>query len=92
MSWPLEAQPLVSPTLLAELKLRIGTSRGDGHDTIKFPLTQQDIGDYLGLTNITVSRTLSKLEDAGCLDFKQGEIRILNFEHLKKCFMEILDS
>jgi CRP/FNR family nitrogen fixation transcriptional regulator len=39
----------------------------DGEATIDIPMTRNDIGDYLGLTIETVSRTLTKLRQDGLI-------------------------
>ena len=49
---------------------------------IKTPLRQQDIADALGMTNVTVSRLFTRLEDMGCIKFETGAIEILDFEKL----------
>jgi CRP/FNR family transcriptional regulator, nitrogen fixation regulation protein len=41
------------------------SSRGDGVD---LPMTRQDIGEYLGLTIETVSRTLTSLQEAAVIE------------------------
>lgn len=43
--------------------------RQDGIVQLELPMSRQDIGDYLGLSIETVSRTLSRLRDNGVLKF-----------------------
>lgn len=43
------------------------SERQDDPDCIDLPMTRIDIGDYLGMTIETVSRTLSKLKAAGII-------------------------
>ena len=43
--------------------------RQGGLPQIELPMSRQDIGDYLGLTIKTVSRTLSKLREKGVIKF-----------------------
>lgn len=48
------------------------------------PMCRRDIGDYLGLTLETVSRTLSELHDRGILDFSGArQIVLRNRQHLR---------
>jgi CRP/FNR family nitrogen fixation transcriptional regulator len=60
--------------------------RQDSHGCIDLPMTRTDIGDYLGMTIETVSRSLSKLRDMGILRLKNtrcievlkpGKLRLL---------------
>lgn len=54
-------------------------NRYDDADTLRIPLTQQDIADALGVTNVTISRAFAKLEAAGVVDFNSNRIRILDY-------------
>lgn len=51
-------------------------------DTLRIPLTQRDIADTLGITSVTVSRTFTKLEKQGVVDFSSQAIRILDNDKL----------
>jgi CRP/FNR family nitrogen fixation transcriptional regulator len=52
---------------------------------IDLPMTRLDIGDYLGMTIETVSRTLSKMRDAGILRLQSARsIEILKPEKLRR--------
>jgi len=50
---------------------------------IELPMTRCDIGDFLGLTTETVSRTLTKLANNAIISRHQGYIRILDGEALE---------
>ncbi|TPP04248.1 helix-turn-helix domain-containing protein [Rhizobium glycinendophyticum] len=53
-------------------------------DVIDLPMSRVDIGDYLGLTIETVSRTISKLRDMGILKLHNARsIEILKQERLR---------
>jgi len=56
-----------------------------GHDgIIDLPMTRTDIGDYLGMTIETVSRSLSKLKDMGVLRLKSTRcLEVLNGSKLR---------
>ncbi len=41
--------------------------RGEPENPVAFPMSRNDIGDYLGLTTETVSRTLTRLRKSGVL-------------------------
>ena len=45
--------------------------RGENPDLIALPMSRGDIGDYLGLTIETVSRTMTRLRQLGVLDLNQ---------------------
>lgn len=53
-------------TLLLMLLEKIGKPRRAGY-ALSFPMTRCDLGDYLGLSGETVSRTLSELAAAGVI-------------------------
>lgn len=45
---------------------------------------RQDIGDFLGLTIETVSRSFTKLKDSGCIALPAtDEVELLNVETLR---------
>jgi CRP/FNR family nitrogen fixation transcriptional regulator len=59
--------------------------RQGGLDLIDIPMTRTDIGDYLGMTIETVSRSLSKLRDVGVLRLRSTRcIEILKPEKLRQ--------
>lgn len=71
--------------LCLELYYRIKLIR---EDTIKydieFPLTQEDLGDAVGLTQIHVNRTLKTLREKGLMEIKNKRLYILNDKALKE--------
>jgi CRP-like cAMP-binding protein len=70
-------------TFLIGLSRRNARAGGDP-ETLSLPMTREDIGDFLGLTLETVSRTLTKLRLAGLANFHQGsQITLLNIERLE---------
>lgn len=57
-------------------RLRITNTRMTNQ--MNMPLTQQDLGDALGLTNVTVSRTLRSMESDALIKRDTGRLRLLN--------------
>ena len=45
---------------------------------VPLPLTQEHIGDALGLTNVHVNRMLRELREEGVLVLKNGVLRLLD--------------
>jgi len=68
---------------LANLARRL-KARGFSPTAFVLRMTRQDIGTYLGLQLETVSRSFSRLHDAGILDVKQRHIRILDAAALQR--------
>ena len=52
--------------------------------TIRLPLTQTEVGDCLGLTNVSVSKTLSQLSEDGAISRQGGRIVIRRIEELRR--------
>jgi len=60
--------------------------RRNGQDptVIDLPMTRADIGDFLGLTIETVSRTFTKLRQLGIIDLAQSaRVRVLDIGALE---------
>jgi CRP/FNR family transcriptional regulator len=60
-------------------------SEREGKDPLEFelPMTRADIGDFLGLTLETVSRTFGKLRALGLIDLpRSSQVRIIDLEGL----------
>lgn len=57
-------------------------STSQRQDEISLPMTQEHIGDALGLTSIHVNRMLRELREEGVLVLKHGVLRILDRERL----------
>ncbi|MEQ1696520.1 MAG: helix-turn-helix domain-containing protein [Hyphomicrobiaceae bacterium] len=70
-------------TFLLALSQR-NRARDRDPSTIELPMTRADIGDFLGLTIETVSRTFSKLKACGVLEIDQGTtIRLRDIAELR---------
>ena len=65
--------------LLFELYRRVRLwSLSPWEDEISLPLTQEHIGDALGLTNVHVNRMLRELREEGVLVLQRGVLRLLD--------------
>ena len=74
--------------LLLELFHRTRQQMSNNYDpvenTIVFPLTQEDIGDAVGLTNVHVNRVIRQLTKDGLIECHHRKLRILNEEKLSE--------
>lgn len=61
---------------------RLRLMNKDLRDQFRCPLTQQDIGDLVGLSNVHVSRTLSQMQSDGLIDRHKNFIRVVHYEGL----------
>lgn len=68
--------------LLLDLISRLRVTNCGMTDTFRLPLTQSEIGDTIGLTNVYVSRAFTALEKDGMIRRVAGGIRILREEAL----------
>ena len=69
--------------LLLELFVRVRQSAPDtAGDSIRLPLTQEHLGDALGLTSVHVNRSLRALREDGVLAVKRGALSILDPDRL----------
>ena len=86
----LEAPPVVGRTRIikqaeptAEAAAPVIKRRGF-FSTIDLPMTRTDIGDFLGLTIETVSRTFSKFKAMGVIELRQSsEVKIVDLDGLE---------
>lgn len=72
---------------VARLLLELFTGRdGQGQDTddepMFLPLTQEHIGDAMGLTGVHVNRVLRELKDEGILCFHYRRLQVMDLERL----------
>jgi CRP-like cAMP-binding protein len=59
----------------------LGAARRDG---FRMPLTQQQIGNYLGITDVHVNRVLRRWRDAGIALIAGGVVKIGDIDQLKR--------
>jgi len=70
--------------LLLELFVRLKTARRIDGMSFNMPLTQELIGDALGLTTVHVNRTLRSLRSDGLIDIRSRCVTILDFDALSQ--------
>lgn len=69
-------------TLLLDIRSRLRIVDGLEGSTFELPLTQQDLGDAVGLTKAHVNRSLKALEQTGLLEREGKIIRITDVDAL----------
>lgn len=57
--------------------------RGDSNTRMRLPMSQTDIGNYLGITLATVCRELARLEKLNIISLNKRELTILDIEQLR---------
>lgn len=69
---------------LCELYLRL-ERRGQARDhNCDFPLSQQDVADFTGMTAVHACRTLRDLREAGLIELRRRRLRIIDFARLAR--------
>ena len=69
--------------LLCELSVRLGVEEGD-ESSFFFPLTQEQLGDVLGLTSVHVNRTMQQLREDGLISAKQRTMVLRDLPRLRE--------
>lgn len=69
--------------LFCELKVRFETVGMAEESAYELPLTQEDLGELLGLTSIHINRSLRDLREQGVVTFAKKVVQIANWEELK---------
>ena len=63
---------------------RRNEQKGKDASRIDLPMTRADIGDFLGLTTETVSRTFTKLRTRGLIEFPcQSQVKLVDIDELE---------
>ena len=70
--------------LICELYVRLGIAGSAVTDGFDLPLTQEELGDALGLTPVHVNRVLRHLREAGLMSFRNHTVEIADFSKLQK--------
>lgn len=68
--------------MLLDLLARLKITNSGMTDTIRLPLNQGHIADYLGLTNVYISRTFKQMEHAGLILRQGDKLQLLNRDEL----------
>ncbi len=70
--------------LLCELHARLDAVGLVAQDSYALPMTQEDLGDVLGLSSVHMNRTLQALRDDGVVMFRERTLTILNLPRLRR--------
>jgi CRP-like cAMP-binding protein len=70
--------------LVCELYIRLEAAGIASDFAFEFPVTQMQLGDVLGLSVVHVNRKLQELRAAGLLEWRDGKVKIRDFERLAK--------
>ena len=68
--------------LFCEIYKRSSAAELLDRNSCEMPLTQEMLGDALGLTGVHVNRTLQQLRDTGMVDHKSGRLWVHDFQRL----------
>jgi CRP/FNR family transcriptional regulator, anaerobic regulatory protein len=68
--------------LLLDLHGRLHHAGLANGDAFRMPMTQQEIGDHLGLTLVHVNRVLRRLREAGIVTVQRGMVWVEEMERL----------
>ena len=70
--------------LLSELAVRYGMMDQSDGSSYRLPMSQEQLGDALGLTSVHVNRMLMSLRTEGVVAFERGEVQILDHKALAR--------
>ena len=63
---------MIRPVFFLLMLSKTALRQGQKDSPIALPMTRTDIGDYLGLTTETVSRTFTQLKKTGLITLRAG--------------------
>lgn len=69
--------------LFCELLIRLEVVGLAENNCYRFPLTQNEMGECLGLTSVHINRTLQELRKQGLIEVRDWRVEILDLEGLK---------
>lgn len=70
--------------LICELYVRLEVAGVASDYVFEFPVTQVQLGDVLGLSVVHVNRKLQELRGANLIEWRDGRVRIIDFDRLAK--------
>jgi len=70
--------------LVCELFCRLAANHRVEDDRCDFPLSQQDMADFTGMTPVHVCRTLKELKEHQLIELPRRRLHILDFDRLAK--------
>jgi CRP-like cAMP-binding protein len=70
--------------LFCELQVRMALVGLDRNGSYDLPITQQELGEILGITPVHVNRTLQQLRSDGLLEFARGMVTINDLNALRR--------
>ena len=70
--------------LICELRMRLGVIGMADESGFALPITQTELAECIGLTAVHVNRTLRELRERGLLEFRRGDVKILDLKGLEK--------
>jgi CRP-like cAMP-binding protein len=70
--------------LLCELAVRREAAGLGARETYELPMTQEQLGDALGLTAVHVNRTLKTLQDEGLINRSKRSVTVAHWDRLRE--------
>jgi CRP-like cAMP-binding protein len=70
--------------LICEMAMRCEQAGQGDRRSFRLPLTQTDLGDATGMTNVHANRTLKDLRERSVVEFRSGMVTIRDWDQLVK--------
>jgi CRP-like cAMP-binding protein len=70
--------------VLCEMGLRMEAAGLGTRRRYRLAITQEQLGDAMGLTSVHVNRTLGALREVGAVDFSKHEVNVLDWDQLTR--------
>jgi CRP-like cAMP-binding protein len=86
--WIVNVGQRPAPSRLAhvvlELRRRLASTGRAGHGSFEMPLTQEQIGEALGITPVHANRIIKQLRDDKIVDISRGHVAVLDATRLEE--------